>query len=170
MGSQLPAVSVCPGYVDDSFAGLRDRHLLIEERGVGRCHCCLKVGPAICRHTSQGCERRQIFPLTASNIRAEVFVRMRREDGSSLFGSEKTAVRQGARCGARREFGGRIEKFLGGSGRAVGELRRGIERRFRQLNGGVRHAAAEGEEQSWNQCNACGDHMEPPGFARYVQT
>lgn len=109
-------------------------------------HAVLKVRPLIGGDAGEACQRRKIFSLAAGDVRAEIFVGMHREDRGLLFGPEQTAVGERARCRARRKLGGRIEKLFGGPGGAVGELGRGVERRLRQLDGGIRHTPAKGEQ------------------------
>ena len=95
-------------------------------------------------------------------------MRVRCEDSGPLFGPEQAAIRQRTRRGARRKLGRGIEKLSGRSGGSVGEVGRGVERRFCQLDGGICHAAPEGQEQAGNQYEVSCHHNKPPGFARYV--
>ena len=95
-------------------------------------------------------------------------MRVRCEDSGPLFGPEQAAICQRTRRGARGKIGRGIQKLSGRTGGSVGEVGRGVERRLRQLDGGIRHAAAEGQEQTGNQYEVSCHHNKPPGFARYV--
>ena len=66
-------------------------------------------------------------------------MRVRCEDSGPLFGPEQAAICQRTRRGARRKIGRGIQKLSGRTGGSVGEVGRGVERRLRQLDGGIRH-------------------------------
>ena len=44
---RLHAIPACPGYLDDSLAGMRRRDLLIEQIGISMSHAVLEVRPLI---------------------------------------------------------------------------------------------------------------------------
>lgn len=156
------AVPLCPSQIDDQLRRLDRGQLLVEQRGIRLRQGGLEICPPVGRDAGEARQRRKIFSLTASDVHTEICMGMRGEDRGLCLGSEKTAVRQSARCGARRELRGWVEEFPRRAGGAAGEVSRRIERRLRQLDGSVRHAAGEGQQHSSCQKEVACKHISLP--------